>query len=139
MTLFSKQLLCLFFTKFEFMYCTEFVLTHFQNLVEQWDGLIYDSFEPCNQQFVDTYPVKLRYKEDPFNFKYCLRSEFWRSILNLCQNLFTYNDLWYRMFFNHFLNHCFWNRNHTWQLKNLVHVLLGHYSWMILQYFVLKK
>ena len=55
-------------------------------------------FEHCNQQSVDTYPVKLRYKEDPFNFKYCLRSEFWRSTLKLCQNLFTFNDLWYRLF-----------------------------------------
>ena len=43
-----------------------------------------------NQQSVDTYPVKLRYKEDPFNFKYCLRSEFWRSTLKLCQNLFIH-------------------------------------------------
>ena len=69
---------------------------------------VYVSFEPCNQQFVDTYPVKLRYKEDPFNFKYCLRSEFWRSTLNLCQNLFTFNDLWYRLFFK-CLNHYFFN------------------------------
>ena len=44
-------------------------------------------FDHCNQQSVDTYPVKLRYKEDPFNFKYCLRSEFWSSTLKLCQNL----------------------------------------------------
>ena len=64
---------------------TEFVLSNafpifIRFTIMEMDGPTFKTqavlFEHCNQQSVDTYPVKLRYKEDPFNFKYCLRSEF---------------------------------------------------------------